>query len=175
MKRFLILSFLTIFMTELYSQTIIFSDFDLGQNLPEWVNLGRIKTEKNLIIDRALNPFYLEADFNGDRQLDIALFVTETEFNKKGILIVHGESFDSYLIGAGRKLNNKTDDFSWLKVWKIYRKLTAQKTTFKPNHDIDGSEEIKLNNIAISVSASESTFNLIVWNGHDYEWIHTGD
>ena len=36
-------------------------------------------------------------------------------------------------------------------------------------------DQIKLENIAISVSASEASDNLIVWNGKEYEWIHTGD
>ena len=175
MKRLIILSFFSIILTSSYSQTIEFSDFDLGQNLPDWVSFEKVMLKKVLNIDRTLNPFYLEEDFNGDGKLDIAIFVSENETDKKGILIIHGETFESYLLGAGRQFGSGKDNFSWLKVWKPYRKSTAQKTTFNPNGDIDSSIEIKLENIAISVSASESPSNLIVWTGKEYKWIHTGD
>lgn len=159
-----------------YSQDIEFARFELRENLPDWISpqLDDLKIGKKLSVDGGLNPFYLEADFNGDKFLDIALFVSEKESNKKGILIIHGKTLTLNLIGAGNKFG-KVDDFNWMKVWKVFREETAFRTIFKENFDIEGSEEVKLKNIAISVAPSEGTYNLIVWNGEKYEWIHTGD
>jgi len=70
------------------SQNIEFSDFDLKANLPEWImgKISQINFHTNLIVDRALNPFYLEFDLNGDNNLDIELFVTQKETNKREFL-----------------------------------------------------------------------------------------
>jgi len=178
MKRIIFISsFLFILTSSLYSQKIEFSDFDLEENLPNWImiEINDLKINKKLKVDRHLNPYYLESDFNGDNHLDIALFVINLDNNKKGILIIHGETLETKLIGAGDTFGNGGDDFSWLKVWKIYRAKVAFETTFTQDFDIAGSKEIQLKNIAISIAPSEGTYNLIVWNGNEYKWIHTGD
>ena len=170
-------SFLLVLVTSLYSQKIEFSDFDLRANLPDWIitKTDNVNIKENLIVNRDLNPFYLESDFNGDHHLDIALFVTNKDSNKRGILIIHGKTLKSFLIGADNPFGNNNDDYKWLKVWKVYRDNIAYKTTFTEDLDVLGSEEVELKNIAISVAPSEGTYNLIMWNGEEYEWIHTGD
>lgn len=77
-------------------------------------------------------------------------------------------------MGAGNSFGNGGDDWNWLEVWKVYRSKTAEKTTFSDSYEIAGSETVQLQNVAIEVSASESASNLIIWNGEEYEWIHTG-
>jgi hypothetical protein len=176
MKVILLIGF-AYFFAPLFSQSIEFTHFEVRENLPDWVmtKIDFIQTSKNLIIDDTLNPFYLECDFNGDKVLDIALFVTDKDSNKKGILIIHGKSLKTFLIGAGDSFCNKSDNFNWLKVWKLYRNNTAYETTFTENMDIEGSKPVKLFYVAIQVAQSEETPNLIVWDGNKYTWIHTGE
>jgi hypothetical protein len=159
----------------LFAQEISGS-YDALDKLPDWVrrNLDRNNSGINLTIEESVNPFYLEADFNGEGKLDIALFVRNKDNEKTGIWILHGEDRDSHLVGAGIKIE-KLDSFDWMDIWKVYRYKTAEKTIFTDNFDIAGSETVKLPNIAISVSQSEGASNLIVWDGKKYIWIHTGD
>lgn len=177
MKRLCILITMSFYYLFSFAQKIEFQDFNLRENLPDWINfsLERIKNDRVLIIDRTLNPFYLESDFNGDGILDIAMFVIDKQSKKKGVLIIHGNSFDKFLLGAGQKFGNGGDDFSWMDVWKIYRKSTAEETIFNKDFDIEGSKTIQIKNTAISVSSSEGASNLILWKDGKYCWIHTGD
>lgn len=130
MKQLVFLFFLCSISTSTYCQTIKFSNFDLEQNMPSSVSLWKINTEKELYVDRNINPFFLEADFNGDEKLDIALFVADRETDKKGILFVHGGTLKNYLIGAGKQLSNGGDNFSWLNVWKDIQKNNCIKNNF---------------------------------------------
>lgn len=159
----------------LFAQEISGS-YDALDKLPDWVrrNLDRNSSGIDLTIEESTNPFYLEADFNGEGKLDIALFVRNNENKKTGIWFLHGEDRDSHLVGAGIKIE-KLDSFDWMDIWKVYRYKTAEKTIFTKTFDIAGSETVKLPNIAISVSQSEGSPNLIVWDGKEYIWIHTGD
>ena len=157
------------------AQTLDYENLLLRENMPDWMLFNKINLDKDLIVDNSVNPFYLEADLNGDRNLDIALIVKEKSTNKKGILIIHGNSYNKYLLGAGVKFGNGGDDFEWLEVWKLCRDSVVYKTIFSENFDIEGSEPVKIQNIAISVAPSEGSSNIIVWNGTEYEWIHTGD
>ena len=177
MKKPFLFIVLIFCVTVSYTQSINFESFDLKENLPDWVKLkiNDINIGKILNIDNTLNPFYLECDLNGDSILDVALFVSEKDSNKKGILIIHGNTFVAFLLGAGAKFDNTNDDFQWLKVWKLYRDTIAYETTFTEDMDILGSKPVKLSFVAIEVAPSEGASNLIIWDGMKYKWIHTGD
>lgn len=77
-------------------------------------------------------------------------------------------------MGAGQ-IFHKMDQFNWIDVWKVYRNKTAERTVFSDNFDIGGSEMITLSNLAIQVAPSEGSYNLIIWDGQKYVWIHTGE
>jgi len=159
------------------AQELAFEDYSLQENCPNWICLDygySLEVPFDVMVISDINPFYLEADFNGDEQLDIAFFVKHKTDEKKGILIIHGKSKKIFLLGAGNSFGNGGDDWNWLEVWKVYRSKTAEKTTFSDSYEIVGSETVQLQNVAIEVSASESASNLIIWNGEEYEWIHTG-
>jgi hypothetical protein len=177
MKKILLSLLIILLFSKSNSQNIEFSDFDLIENLPEWImgKISQINFHTNLTVDRTLNPFYLECDLNGDNNLDIALFVAQKETHKKGILIIHGKTFAFYLLGAGTKFGNGGDDYSWMKVWKIYKKPFAFETIFTEKFDILGNKKVPLKNVALQIAPSEGASNLIVWLGSEYKWIHTGD
>ena len=177
MKKLLAIILFTGLFIESNAQTLTFTDFKLRESLPDWVMYitEQIKTERAVCVDGTLNPFYLEADFNGDSVFDIALFVKEKATNKKGILIIHGQSFKTYLIGAGGNFAHVGDNFKFLEIWKIYRENDVALTVFSEDGDIEGNNIIKIDLPAIMVASSESSSNLIIWEKNKYVWLHTGD
>jgi len=158
-----------------FSQQLLFEDFQLYENCPIWARVLSFQHDSLIMVTRDMNPFYLEADFNGEGKPDIVLSIKNKETGKRGTLIIHAESSQSFQIGAGDKFDSVGDDFNWLDVWSVYREKTAEKTLFNENMDIDGGETIELKNIAIQVSESEQSSNLIMWDGSKYIWIHTGE
>jgi hypothetical protein len=156
---------------------VTYENFTIRENIPSWITpkIEKLKTSNNLVICNAINPFYLEGDFNGDNNLDIAFFVYEKESKKKGILIIHGKSFQTYVLGAGNEFGNGGKNFSWMQVWKLYREKNVSETIFNDDDEITGSKVITINNIAIEVAPSEGASNIIVWSKDKYTWIHTGD
>jgi len=44
---------------------------------------------------------YLEADFNGDGSLDIALPLRQIKDGKAGFAIIHQENLEMHILGAG--------------------------------------------------------------------------
>lgn len=157
------------------AQKLEFEDFVLYENCPLWVRVGSFGLNSDFIVTRDLNPFYLEADFDGGGKPDVALFVKERITEKRGILIIHFETKQFFHLGCGKDIGHGGDDWKWIDVWKIYREKTAERTLFKDNNDIDGSETVELANVAIEISRSEASSNLIMWDGSNYRWIHTGD
>ena len=77
----------------------------LASRIPEWVLpiIEKNGLEKLYIISDTINPFYLEADFNGDKEVDIALFMVNKESGKSGILIIHRKTNMYYIIGGGNE------------------------------------------------------------------------
>ena len=157
------------------AQSLTFDDYKLKESPPYWfgIKTDQIKTERPLYVDNTLNPFYLETDFNGDAVLDIALFVREKETEKKGILIIHGQSLETYIIGAGVHFAHVGNDFKFLEVWKVYREKEVALTIFSDTGEIEGNKIIKIDLPAISVASSEGTSNLIIWEKNKYIWLHT--
>ncbi len=66
-----------------------------------------------------LNPYYLQADFNGDGQTDVAVLVEEKSTNRRGILIAHIGTDQYFVLGAGSSIGNGGDDFSWMDAWRV--------------------------------------------------------
>lgn len=109
-----------------------------------------------------LNPYYQRGDFDGDGQVDVALQVIETKTGKRGIAIVHRADRSVHIIGAGRPLGDRGDDFSWLWAWRVER----------PDHlraRLPGTRE------ALHVEKPESASGWVIWNGEAYVWVQGGD
>ncbi|MBK8956611.1 MAG: hypothetical protein IPM34_13795 [Saprospiraceae bacterium] len=139
----------------------------LEQRLPDWALSVYQKqwATRDYILCSDMNPFYLESDFNADRQSDIVLFVEHKGSRKKGLLILHGLKNEYFLLGAGKEFGNAGDDFNWIDIWKVHRvKSTANKANL-PN----------TSNTAIWVEKSESASALIQWDGKKYIWKQAGD
>ncbi len=152
-----------------------------AQTLPSWFKKAFIEKglDKKYMINKRLKPPFLEADFNADKEQDIAVFVTDKHHKKKGILVIHGKTNEYYVFGAGKKLDD-SDDFNWIDKWSVYKQKTAQETQFdKESGDIIGGKEIKLSHHAILIEAYDDggfvAGGIIYWNGKKYIWIHQGE
>jgi len=140
------------------------------ERLPTWfyqTNLLKGLILKNKYrFDNRLNPMYLEADFNGDEQIDIAIPIEEIQSEKSGFAVIHGGTNELYIIGAGIKYKNgASDDLNWYDIWKVNR------NKINPP-GVDGTENLILTNPSIQVEKSEVGGGQIFWNGKEYEYFH---
>ncbi|ASU35849.1 hypothetical protein [Mucilaginibacter xinganensis] len=127
-----------------------------------------------------LKPGFLQADFNGDGVIDIAVPVTENKTHKGGILLIHGNTGEWFVFGAGTNFGNGSDNFlNWLKKWKLYRDKVVYETTFDKDDNITGSRTVKLKRPGIELLMLENIapdpVAVICWNGKKYIWIHQGE
>lgn len=115
-----------------------------------------------------IKPSYLDGDFNGDGQIDVAVLVQERSTGKRGIAIVHGTSGKVTILGAGIGIGNGSDDFEWMDSWQVYSKTRAA-------HASDQTRVPRLRGDALLVEKSEAASALIYWNGKRYVWSQQGD
>jgi len=142
----------------------------LWERLPDWsaTALKSLKLDSLYSISDFINPYYLEADFNGDNKIDIAIAVEQVRTKKKGFLIVHQSGKKYFVVGAGKEFGNGGDDFNWMDVWKVY-------TDKKIGPGVGEKNPVALKMKAILVAKSESSSAVIYWTGDKYQWYHQGD
>ena len=147
-----------------------YKNYLIQQQLPDWF-LEFYQAEKidsNYKTSDYINPFYIEGDFNGDGEIDIAVLIEEKKTAKRGIIICHGSTKRFFILGAGKTFGNGGDDFRWMDIWKVYRE-----TKVEPG--VGETEIINLKGLAILVQKSESASAIIYWTGQNYEWYQQGD
>ena len=114
----------------------------------------------------------LQEDFNGDRTIDKAVFLTED--GKAGIIITDGKTQEQVKIGLGNKFEEQGDDFSWVDYWGIVKDSSTYEIIVT-NGEIIGDTLIRLENPAIVVRKEEVGGGLITFRNGKYEWIHQAD
>ncbi len=140
------------------------------QNIPRWVRdvFAAKKLDGKYEFSFHLNPFYLRGDFNGDRIPDVAVLVKEKKSGKSGILIVHGTSKQSFILGAGQGFGNSGDDFSGINIWEVYLKGPVER-------GVGMGPPPLLKGEALWVERAEAASALIYWDGKAYKWYQQGD
>ena len=109
------------------------------------------------------------ADFNGDGSADIAILTREKGTNKGGILIIHGTTNESIVLGAGSSFSNGGDDFSWMDAWSVYpRGVVRQGATEEQAPPV-------LSGDALMVVKLEAASAIVYWTGTEYTWYQQGD
>ena len=156
MNNSILSSIFLLFSLTLFGQDEGYNDWILTQRLPTWsaLTLQELRLSDNYTISDHINPFYLEADFDGSNKRDIAIAVIEKISNKTGIVIIHQETGQYFIIGAGVETGNGGDDFSWMDIWKV---------------DMENDKP------GLHVEQSESASALIYWSGSQYIWTQRGD
>ena len=138
-------------------------DSTLYQRIPEWVRPVLEKSEimKNYVIQDDINPFYLEADFNGDEVVDIVFMVEHKLEKKRGVAIVNRGNNNIYILGAGKDIGMGTD-ISWCSTWFVYR----DKWIYNFN---DRKKKFMLRLPGIEIVKSEKTSSVIYWDKRRYK------
>lgn len=141
-----------------------------AQDLPYWAE-EQLNSAQDFQQSSFLTPSFLQSDFNGDGKTDIAIPVVNDE--KFGIAFFLKDD-SVFVAGAGNSFGPGGDNFSWADEWEVFEKEKTYQITFKENGDIDGEEEVLLENPAISIRQSEGSGGLIYFNGEKFIWIHQG-
>lgn len=167
----------TIFVTKNYD-SIINSEYYIEERLPNWFSESKIMNKlvinKLYKIENRLNPLYLEEDFNGDGILDLAIPIFEINSNKKGFAIIHGKTFEIFIIGAGKVVQNGFEDnMDYVDIWTINREEINEPGAEEETGNGDDGTLI-LKNKSIDISKSESGGGLIYWNFTNYAYFHQG-
>jgi len=150
--------------------------------LPKWFSqsFSSLKLDKQFKIIQPCKPAFLEGDFNGDKQKDIAVQIIDIKTKKRGILIINCGNNNYFVFGCGKKFNDETfSDTNWLDGWKIFKSKKAYKPIFDADGGISGSKIIILKYLGISIysieDGDEIAGQLIYWNGNKYVSIHQGE
>lgn len=172
MKPFFLIIFLLI-ASDLLSQT---------KPLPSWAldAFRQNGLDKKYVLVSYLKPSYWQADFNGDNNPDIVVLISEKQTKKKGLLLIHNQTNEYFILGAGIKFGNGGDNFRWADKWSVYKKKIATETQFDPKTgDIKGGKNVKLSRPGILVEDLEDDAALagmiIYWDGKKYIEIHQGE
>ena len=141
----------------------------LGERLPSWALAEFTSMKLDSLYDWSdhINPFYLEADFNGDSAPDVAMAIVDRRTKQKGILILHGGHAGHAVLGAGISFGNGGSDFDWMDVWRV-EPLAEGADLFK-------GQRGKVPRVALVVEKAESASGLIYWDGKAYRWEQAGD
>ena len=65
-----------------------------------------------------INPFYLQADFDKDGFLDIAILIKERKSGKAGLVILRNGENQLSFFGAGQNTRFGGENWYWLRTWK---------------------------------------------------------
>ena len=140
------------------------------QNVPQWVReaFSEQQLDSKYAFSTRINPFYLRGDFDGDGDPDVAIFVYEKTSQKVGIAIVHHGTRKIHIVGAGTRLGNVRDDFTWLDIWHVFPNGPV-------SQGVDQGPPPELLAEAIYIEKSESFSAILYWSGQEYQLYGQGD
>jgi hypothetical protein len=151
--------------------------------LPQWFTSAFEQSglEKKYDLMHFLHPSFLEADFNGDSSVDIAVLIQERSTKRKGVLIMHGSTNQYFILGAGKDFGNGSDNFgTWLNHWALWKKKTAEETVVdEKTSDLRSSKRVRLLRPALLIDQQQDggllAGGIIYWDGKKYIWIQQGE
>jgi len=161
----------TVYVEKPETTTLTDNQFYIEERLPDWFIetglLNGLQIGNQYEFDNRLNPLYLEADFNGDDNLDIAIPIRQTKSGKVGFAIIHGKTNKVHVIGAGKQIKNGlSDNMSYIDIWKVNRKRTNE-----PGVGINDGP-LRLDNPSLEISKSEVGGGQVYWDGNEYVYFH---
>jgi len=149
---------------------------EIKENLPEWFLkdnlLNGLIVNKDYIFDNRLDPIYIEADFNGDGNIDIAIPIKQIKGGKVGFAIFHGHTNEIYIIGAGIEIKNGlSDNMNYIDIWKVNREKINE-AGLEENTRKGEKGELILEYPSLQIEKSEVGGGQIYWNGKEYAYFH---
>lgn len=129
--------------------------------LPHWTlsTFEKESFKNSYSFDTRINPFYLNVDANGDKNLDFAAIVVEKASGRRGIIVLEQATDSLHVFGAGNQNTLGGANWNWLIGWKVEDRLTA------------GSGVKKNVGMAFILFTDKETVNWLYWGGKDWEWI----
>lgn len=96
------------------------------------------------------------------------------------MLIIHQKTNTFAILGAGNRLSDGGDDFSWIDKWQLYKKRVVFESLFdKKSGDIIESRKVDLKQTGILLEDYEDgavlSGGILYWNGKTYQWIQQGE
>jgi hypothetical protein len=145
--------------------------YELASNLPPWFSdyLRSARELDSYALEGRVNPFYFQADFNGDGTPDIVIFLREKVSGKRGLLVVHGATNAAYILAAGADFDGRGDDFSRFDAWRVYPRGPIPRSVHAR------SDAPTLQGDALYMQVLESSSGIIYWAGEEYAWYQQGD
>jgi hypothetical protein len=152
------------------------TEFYIKERLPEWFLkmelLNGIEFQEEYEFDNRLNPLYLEEDFNGDGNIDLAIPIKQKKTDKVGFAIIHGRTNEIFIVGAGTEIKNGlSDNMSYIDIWKINREKKNE-PGLDENGEIDKNGPLILESPSMQVEKSDVGGGQIYWNGTEYVYFH---
>lgn len=139
---------------------------DIKKQLLNEELVGGIILKENYHFNNKLKPHYLEEDFNGDGISDLVIPIKEIKSDKAGFAVIHGETNEIFIIGAGIEIKNGlSDDMFYIDIWDVNTKEINEP-------GINEQAPLILNNPSIQIKKTEVGGGQIFWNGSEYEYFH---
>lgn len=166
----------TIAVTNNNNNSNVNSEVYFREKLPQWFVKTQIMKDltinKSYQLENRLNILFLEADFNGDKILDLTVPIFEINSGKKGFAIIHGKTFEIFIIGAGKLVQNGlSDNMDYIDIWKINSKKINEAGADEETGNGENGNLI-LKNKSIEIEKSELGGGQIYWNGKNYAYFH---
>jgi hypothetical protein len=141
-------------------------------NLPDWVCevAHDAKLHTKYLVYSKINPFFITADFNGDRDLDAAVWVIERRTQKRGLAIFHRGNKRPIILAAGTPWEERGDDFRFVDQWSVIPRGQLISSGYE-----EGGEDVKLEADALLLIKSESASFAVFWNGKEYKSYQQSD
>lgn len=130
-------------------------------NIPEWVKpiLEKSETVKTHKIISTYNPLYFEADFTGDKLIDIAFFVENMVDHTKGMMIINSGKNLVYIVGCGNP-TEMGSSFTSFPSWFVFRGKTIRNQSKKT---------VSITNPAILLKGTKETNLVVYWSRNKYK------
>ncbi|WP_326984344.1 hypothetical protein VUJ46_07370 [Chryseobacterium sp. MYb264] len=111
-------------------------------------------------------------DFNGDGYKDVVIPIAESKSHKKGFAVIHGKTFEVFILGAGKLFKNALgDNLDYIDSWKINRKKENEPgVDEETGNGKDGM--LILEHPSIEIEKSELGGGQIYWDGKEYAYFH---
>lgn len=134
------------------------------EHIPGWAKEVVLKSEqaKSYEIIQKTNPFYLEADFNGDELVDIAFHVKNKLTGKEGVMFVNNGTNNVFILGCGKAMGMGSDT-KWCNKWFVYRGKSV--VNFKNKKSV----KTTLRYPAIEVVKNDEVSLIIYWDRRGYK------
>lgn len=152
------------------------SEYYILERLPNWLLKSNLLKGISLLneykMDTRLNPLYHEADFNGDGNIDIAIPIEQINTGQKGFAIIHGNTKEIHIIGAGVKIKNGlSNEMGYVDIWKINRDKVNE-PGLEENTGTGEKGELILDHPSLQIEKSDLGGGQIYWNGKEYAYFH---